>query len=516
MQIVNEDRFWEILKYDNFVNDEYDEQSKKFIMSICQNNLEYVKNNYINIKDKYMKTQMFTIAVAHSNSASVVKFLIDVFEIDLYYDDHDLNQIDLNFNDLKITITNSKDPMATVFDVLNKEVRAKKFYLHLACFYNSSLEIIKFLIKDLKMNPGTKIAHRKMIQLPVPTLININEVIDLLNILASLLPPSQFNDRSDSSRFSKLNNLCQTQSITACDCLMLSCISNTNIFVIKYLIQQIEEKNLVFDYIDYAIQLNPNLMLVKYLIEKTNLEIKINTSTFIRYIQILPLITENYDRFNELLNQGISKYDTEHLIRQMDSINPLIIDDSNMKLLRIRDPYTIDYTDFINLVDSLIVKIPFPSHLFDLEEINEKKTYATNISYEFKELFEHNNKIYSGDRRIVCDSMYLFNDIDLEYRELPVLTAPLSEHILKMYIQSCYDHWFCIDNIDSMEDFKQFLKFIDQYPTKIVSIDKLEKQIVKYLYKNKILCNYDQYIKDLCTKYQLKYLHLYIKQKYRF
>ena len=119
-----------------------------------------------------------------------------------------------------------------------------------------------------------------------------------------------------------------------CDCLTLSCISNPNIFVIKYLITESGEQNLSVDSINFAIKYNPNLMVIKYMIEKTNFEYMIDILPFQRFILILPIITENYYRFNEFLNKGIIKYGKQPMIHWINLINPLMINKINMNIFQ--------------------------------------------------------------------------------------------------------------------------------------------------------------------------------------
>ncbi len=60
--------------------------------------------------------------------------------------------------------------------------------------------------------------------------------------------------------------------------------------------------------------------------------------------------------------------------------------------------------------------------------------------------------------------------------------------------------------------FIQFLKFIDLYPTEYISIDLMEKKIIKYSNENDII--YDDYFKQITIRYQLKimYLDMHIKK----
>lgn len=80
-----------------------------------------------------------------------------------------------------------------------------------------------------------------------------------------------------------------------------------------------------------------------------------------------------------------------------------------------------------------------------------------------------------------------------------------------MYLHSCYSGFFNVNDV-LIDDFTDFLLFIDKYPTKVLSIDKYELQIVGYMIENKIPVN--NQINELCQKYELKHMYLYIRGIY--
>ena len=69
---------------------------------------------------------------------------------------------------------------------------------------------------------------------------------------------------------------------------------------------------------------------------------------------------------------------------------------------------------------------------------------------------------------------------------------------------------FNIDDIQP-DDLIPFLKFIDQYPSKVLSIDKIENEMTIFMNKHNILSN--SYVEEICSRYRLKYLYLYAIQK---
>lgn len=95
--------------------------------------------------------------------------------------------------------------------------------------------------------------------------------------------------------------------------------------------------------------------------------------------------------------------------------------------------------------------------------------------------------IYYGHRKTVYNSIVVIDAIKdcADFNDLIVLEGALPHYLINMYIKSCYSNKFDINKIDS-SDIIQFIGFIDQYPTTILSIDKLEHEIIEYFETNKI------------------------------
>ena len=86
-----------------------------------------------------------------------------------------------------------------------------------------------------------------------------------------------------------------------------------------------------------------------------------------------------------------------------------------------------------------------------------------------------------------------------------VLTSSVPKYVINLYIDSCYENKFDINNV-LPKDFVNFLNFIDKYPTNVLSIDLLENQLIDYIRKFNNL--HDHVIDAFIVKYQLKYLYL--------
>lgn len=90
------------------------------------------------------------------------------------------------------------------------------------------------------------------------------------------------------------------------------------------------------------------------------------------------------------------------------------------------------------------------------------------------------------------------------------LSVDVPSYVIEYYIDSCYNDSFDI-NIILPIDFKAFLNTIEQCPTKILSIDLLEIDLIAYINKNDF--KIDQEIFDSFTKYKLNVMYLYLQNK---
>lgn len=187
-------------------------------------------------------------------------------------------------------------------------------------------------------------------------------------------------------------------------------------------------------------------------------------------------------------------------------INPLMIDSSNRDKYNIFDPFLEPWDEYVKLVDGLIGVVPIIS-----VDIPENKSQCPDFSKCPDKLFQCNDIIYYGDRAIMYDSLVFLQDIhqNCNFDDLIILNGRLPKYIVNHYINASYTGKFVLNNINPL-DLSVFIKFIDQYPTAIISIEKLERQIIKFFDDNKLNCTYFDDLKDIFIRYRLKYLYLHM------
>ncbi len=427
----------------------YTENQKKFFIKICENNLQFVNENYTQITDPLTKNNSFLISCAYANNTKMIEFIKKKFDIDKNYKNEQ--------NENCITFACSYNPNVHIIQYLidtyqmdinyiyNNKTYLRKTCMNLACQYNTNLLIIKYLIEEHK-----------------------------LTVYA--------ND------------------------LFYSCSYNQNLEIIKYLIV---EMNINIDYesLRGGCTNNPNVNIAKYLIENSDLSIdsSIHFIPLEKYLSIVPMI-DNYKRLNDFVSYGIIKYGVDKLNKIIDNqINPLMLYDYNLDKLNIKKPLL--FSTHVENVDRLSskIRIRLPRKY---KKINKKEF---NDFTNPEALFIHKDLIYYGTKDIVYESMQIFNGLQININEeLPVLEGNLGKKSIIVYLQTCYDNEFDIDDIQLME-IKDFIIFIDQYPTKILQINLIEKDLIRYMYKNNVQIN--DFWKNISIKYQLEDMYLYCHQK---
>ncbi len=291
---------------------------------------------------------------------------------------------------------------------------------------------------------------------------------------------------------------------------MMACAYNKNIDIIKYLIEEkkmnIHFKNDQINILFKACVHNSNLNVIKYLFEICDVS-DLNFKNFRNVIKIKKIakIIHNYQKLNDFLS--VQFHTNVNLFEDVVSeINPMLLNEYLRNKINV-DPYNLKWNVFIKNVDN--IKFPIPILFNKMKIISHIQSIKLD-DYDKELLFCHNDFKYYGSRKIVYGMIHLFEDIDMfDLNEPMVLSAPLPRYLIHMYIQSCVDLEFDLEMIYA-EDLIQFLNFIDQYPTKMLSMESIEKSLVSYLNNNKIEIEIDSEILNLCRKYQLKHLYLYI------
>lgn len=247
-----------------------------------------------------------------------------------------------------------------------------------------------------------------------------------------------------------------------------------------------------------------------------------SNDAFEKAIKIASLI--DYNKLNALLESALIYchypwVSDERIKRIGELINPLMIDKGNFRYDEyFEDPFDKKFEEYINLVNSLPIPVN-TQHQQVFSCTSHQPLNNKNHTQSGQILFIHNNIPYYGDRNAMYETLlFLPDDIKYDDDEPFVLSGSITKKSMNHYIDGSCCGKFNISDID-YSDILQFMKFIEQYPTKIIFLEKLEGSIIDYFedgYKdNKMLRELiaGQEMNDLITRCRLKYLYLYLHNK---
>jgi hypothetical protein len=245
---------------------------------------------------------------------------------------------------------------------------------------------------------------------------------------------------------------------------MISCQTITDLGVIKLMLQKyIDYQNFV-DLKDglgngclaYA-SWNENPEIIKFLID-ANIPISIildgiGEKDFIKFI---PLINCP-QKLNELLELGFKKYQENNF--QSLHFDSFRLTPNNIHMLGHVDPFTMNFNDFVDLVNTYDQEYIFPIDFIlrsrsrsDVETINNQLIHFSKNEL----LFEHNGMYFYADQEIVYDSILCLKstsdiirlDHAHDHNNSINLEGELPKKLINMYIKSMCDKKFDINCIE--------------------------------------------------------------------
>ncbi len=496
------------------------------------------------------------VACRNNNNIDTIKFLVEEckLEIDkLCF----IVAADQNIIVMKYLITKySVSPEYTDFK--------KSFLLKTAV---KNLEVVKFLVEECEFDVGQNDVHGKnaLIRscISSPCLDVIKYFVNLLN--------NKINDVNDQDK-NCLMLACQNNPnleiikylIEVCgmdpnkcngrnnNCISVACYGNTNFEVVKYLIEDrgmdVHHKNvsnrgyltLAFmnkhKYIDVISYLLKHLTIydLDLSLQSGNHHIKIN-----KLINTIDFFATGYKRkeLNELLDVIYYHYYTHINIQILECVrskNPLLFNVWIASDYGISDPLKSKFVDFIDNVDKYLSKVEcynMDLHATSFEINSDNKTYDNNEIFEVTVdlnpdldpdyslpndiLFKNNGEPFYGHKKRVYGSIPVFECIveSADFNEPVDLNLDVPVYMMNLYIDSTYTQKFNINKIKPY-DFIKFLKLIDQYPTKFLSIDRIEMHIIKYIDNEKNIIDIDMdYLIGMIKKYELRIMYIWMHNR---
>lgn len=270
---------------------------------------------------------------------------------------------------------------------------------------------------------------------------------------------------------------------------------------------------------------------------------------FISHIYSNPRILTDNRKLNKFLLPYIALPHYKKIKEYVATLNPLFLNKYNQRIIEFF-PSDYKYTEFISYVDKAETQIPIDTWVNfnnfsdydkyknydeanefemncnnyplyresnesendtenDIENDTENQTYWADSTIPLTPIFKHNNQIYYGDKQKFHEAMIIFGDLadNMNFSELITLDGTQPKYIMNMYVHSAHTGIFKMNCIEP-NDIMGFIRLIDQYPLKKLTIKILEIDIVKFFEKYGI--QYDTYMEDVCKRYELRLLYMAI------
>jgi len=254
------------------------------------------------------------------------------------------------------------------------------------------------------------------------------------------------------------------------------------------------------------------------------------------FIKLANSIIKNYEKFNAMINKYLTicnhdKDSKDVLLTYMKSIDPCALDYQNCEVIDVRqlkNTLNLNYVNFKKCVDEFeyndkrIIQIlkkrlessDICSKLSSSKQrVNHIADYTDSTQTKIELLFVHNSIPYYGNKICIYDSILIFKDIEFNHLDGDiVLEGDMPIYLVNAYLDAITTGQKFNLNLVKPVDIFKFLKFIDQYPSDVLSIDRLgELQLSKYIDLNNI--KFTDYIKNICDRYQFRYIYLSMHNK---
>ena len=478
-----------------------------FIVNIYLNNMDYVRANYQIIMDERVQEYCIGVACVYLNDSKIISFLMDCYQ-----------------SDFKKIISNNLYS-SDGFEFLNCSV------ITIAFGKNTSLDVIKYLIESYRNNIGRSPNYDLLIQ----SVFEHNSSFEIIRYVINQdlgcylvsINTLFFNKYVDLS-MDNIKYLVEDYKINIDEeTTYYRGGTNGSCIAIALKNERIDD-----DVINYIINIvsHDTLKNIKIGFKAMERVIKIAIkSTYVRFNIIVKAIYDNFytliDNIKRLDPNSDSLHMIDTLCEILEKINPVALNKENLQKCKFDDPFTKKFKDFTKLVDELTIKIDIPEIIHPHEPLLPESGRPKVTPFRDRSvdeltkidcnelLFIHNNIPYHGNKNIIYQSMLFIGDI-VDHTDTTsepfILDLPVPKYIIDLYIAASYDNYFDLEKI-KLWDFKQFIDFIDRYPTDVLSIDRIEGHILNYFVNHNV--SPDEWIKGWVSRYRLKYLYLYTHNK---
>lgn len=211
-------------------------------------------------------------------------------------------------------------------------------------------------------------------------------------------------------------------------------------------------------------------------------------------------------KMNIILDKMIlsNLYRKSKIIRLIRSIDPKLLTDAHCAYARIPH-FNSEYKDFIRHIDdvdgSYHVK-PIINQGQVPPPINQLDNTVPSVL-----LFRYNDVPYYGNSAIF-DQMDFFKDNEAMRDGKTEFNGDMPKYLINLYLNQTLSGQIDISSIEPGDIFK-FVRFIDQYPSQVLTVDSIEDQLIQYMSLNGIsMANLSPNTSHIFARYGCKYLML--------
>ena len=249
-------------------------------------------------------------------------------------------------------------------------------------------------------------------------------------------------------------------------------------------------------------------------IQNFEMDFGINNNEFFNVILTFITNTEKLNVIidNMIKNKSCPRNKLETIIQSIDLALLSSLSEIYIKMIDV-NPFKLKYNNFVQSVDEFKC-LPRHSYAFFQQSYKTKpKKIDHSDPNQIKLLFFHNNIPYHGNQEIIYNSMHIFKDnCMINFNETIVLEGGMPKYLVNIYLDSILSGQIDLNDIDPADpkDMLQFLRFVEQYPSTVLTIESLELQLIRYIESNNIELN-DDYL-ELFTRCKLKRMYYYLHE----
>jgi hypothetical protein len=495
-----------------------------YLFDVLQIDINHVNNHGYNA---------LMVALIANCDLEVIKYLVEIVNIDPHkmdYDGRNAFAIACAYNEHLEVIkyfVESKNFKLEYYDPLGIHFNA-----FLSACANNNVNIVKYLIEDIKMYPKCTYNNTNMNGLMVALMCEKN--IDMIKYLLHDLKIDPYETDINGNnafyfaceyRYSSFENL--KYLFENYDIFTLNPNDDDSFDSLVYIMTYKNEHIM-----PYMLSLLKNSHCIKFCFKfcvKLVIESrkKMNNSNKHMYFAyksdyIFSMLKSFESPFVHLWNDNDGYYDFHDVVEIFEYlIKNNMHDVMNENLLKIENVKycCIEYDRIKNVMNyiNFVINVQYDEHsaknkmfksLFDEKDLTDK-LLCTDLTF-IVNFDDEKNVEYCGSKMIIYKLIEMFKILSnngIERCNGLYLTIEQPKHVFDFYIKAQYIGYVNIEDW-CFDDVIHFLNLIDMYPSKCITIEKIQHHVIKYYKNNECKITSEQYhtLMEICDRCELTLL----------